>query len=107
MQDHAEKFGPLVTLQRPGSGTKWEIRVQVVETFCKSNQQIQHRALVLGRSAHGWKDFVADNDVQLGDLLIFILVDGNYRGGYSNFMVHIFRNFVDGGETHVTELLVD
>ncbi|KAM0918068.1 hypothetical protein ACQ4PT_009077 [Festuca glaucescens] len=63
-----------VTLQMPGKSEKWRPRFFVEKDTCML--------------AGNWLDFVCDNQVQAGDICIFVPAKGGER---SAFMVHIIR----------------
>ncbi|XP_037481928.1 uncharacterized protein LOC119360353 isoform X2 [Triticum dicoccoides] len=63
-----------VTLQMPGKSEKWRPRFFIEKDNCML--------------AGNWLDFVCDNQVQAGDICIFVPAKGGER---STFMVHIIR----------------
>ncbi|VAH00925.1 unnamed protein product [Triticum turgidum subsp. durum] len=63
-----------VTLQMPGKSEKWRPRFFIEKDNCML--------------AGNWLDFVCDNQVQVGDICIFVPAKGGER---STFTVHIIR----------------
>lgn len=63
-----------VTLQMPGKSEKWRPRFFIEKDNCML--------------AGNWLDFVCDNQVQAGDICIFVPAKGGER---STFTVHIIR----------------
>lgn len=58
-------------------GTEWRLKLVVYH--------IEHRSSRVYTSGDGWKAFTTDNNVNIGDFLVFELVE------FSRFYVHIYH----------------
>ena len=66
-----------VTLRMPGKTENWRPRFFIEKDMCML--------------AGNWLDFVCDNQVQAGDICMFVPAKGGVRGERSTFMVHLIR----------------
>ena len=67
-----------VTLRMPGKTENWRPRFFIEKDMCML--------------AGNWLDFVCDNQVQAGDICMFVPAKGGER---STFMVHLIRAVCD------------
>ena len=82
LKDHAHQFSECATFEckslDPDSTKQWPIRV-TVRNFQQNNKK---RVFAYGEG--GWKDFFMENQLQIGDLLVFQLI------GFSHFRVYVY-----------------
>jgi len=74
--DHGKDLEVKVAFKRRTCETLWWLQLEV--------RHYEHRKSRVYTFGGGWKEFVLDNGISVGDLLVFELV------GFSRFLVHLF-----------------